>query len=269
MIKYGLCVAVFLSALVGFPAMSQVVNVCNDNAEWPPYTFYPRDNGKADKSSLVGASYEAIKTIFQQAGMKMEMKMMPWKRCLDEVHNFATKGQFELFMDGSSNDERMSKYLRTEAFYQTNQGYLYSTKKFPSGPEVKKVSDLNKYKVCGIAGYNYEPYVKYGLTSKIDTRTKSPKSLLQKLTAGRCDIFLSAIEPILGGNLVGQITFTPDIKYAVLNELPKTKFYGWVSKGSPRSAQLVETINKGLDKLKADGELDKIFKKYTSTGTGF
>ncbi|MCL9780923.1 transporter substrate-binding domain-containing protein [Vibrio sp. S4M6] len=267
--KYGMSVLLLLSALVGFPAMSQVVNICNDNAEWPPYTFHPRDNGKADKSSLVGASYDTLKVIFQQAGMKMEMKMIPWKRCLDEVQNYAKKGQFELFMDGSSNDERMSKYIRTEAFYQTNQGYLYSTKKFPSGPEVKKVSDLNKYKVCGIAGYNYETYMKNGLTAEIDTRAKSPKNVLQKLSAGRCDIFLSAIEPILGGNLVGQITFTPDIKYAVLNELPKTKFYAWVSKGSPRSAQLVETINNGLNKLKADGELDKIFKKYTATGTGF
>lgn len=267
--KLSVGILVLLSSLITFPAMSSVVMVCNDNAEWPPYTFHPRENGKADKSKLTGATYESLGIIFKQSGMDMTMKMIPWKRCLDEVKNYETKGNFEMFIDGSSNKDRMSQYIRTDAFYQISQGFFYSTKAFPSGPDVKKVSDLNKFKVCGVAGYNYEPYEKYGLTAKIDTGSKNSEALLKKLSSGRCDIFLSTIEPIVGGDLVGQFTLTPDVKYQVLQEIPKTKFYAWVSKGSPRAAQLVEVINKGLSKMKADGELETVYKKFSPTGTGF
>ncbi|WP_022941272.1 substrate-binding periplasmic protein [Psychromonas hadalis] len=260
---------VVLLVCMVFPAISSVVSICSDSAEWPPYTFYPRNNGKIDKSMLTGATYDAIELIFKQAGMSMKMKMIPWKRCLQEVKNYTEKGNFEIFIDGSSNKKRMSQYIRTNPFYQMNQGLFYSTKKYPSGPDIKKVTDLNNFKVCGVAGYSYEQYQKKGLTVNIDTGTKSSEALLKKLSAGRCDIFLSSIEPIIWGGLIGQFTLTADIKYSLLDEISKTKFYAWISKGSPRANQLVDTINKGLKTLKENGELETIFKTYLPTGTGF
>ena len=50
-----LVVGIHLYALA---ALAQPVGICDDSSEWPPYSYFPRIEGKADTLQLNGAMIE-------------------------------------------------------------------------------------------------------------------------------------------------------------------------------------------------------------------
>ncbi len=72
-------------------AIAQPVKICSDQEDWAPFTFYPRVNGKADKSRQIGITQDLLKEVFKIVGLKYSVTPQPWKRCLQEVHKFGKK----------------------------------------------------------------------------------------------------------------------------------------------------------------------------------
>jgi len=52
----------------------KTINICDDGAEWPPYTYYKRVNGEATKE-LVGYSVDVIREIFSKHGIEFTLKI--------------------------------------------------------------------------------------------------------------------------------------------------------------------------------------------------
>ncbi|MFK5894546.1 MAG: transporter substrate-binding domain-containing protein [Pseudomonadota bacterium] len=239
---------------------SQPVHICDDSAEWPPYIYYSRMDNKLDKSNLNGATIDLFKEIFKLAKLEYSIQLRPWKRCLLDVENFGKKQRYEVFSNGSFSRERAKKYYVSTPIYQTNQGLFYSTKKYPNGLAINKLSDLNNFKkICGIHGYSYE---EYKLNQNPYQGANDITTALKMLSLQRCDIFLSSIEPVYGGEVIGKYTIPADITNIVIPELKPTTFHLFISKSSPRAYELVTKLNQAILILQHNGISEKIFKKH-------
>lgn len=249
----------FFSAVVS----AQPVKICDDSREWPPYSYFPRVERKADTSKLTGAMIELVETIFELIGMDYSITTMPWKRCLHEVANFAKSKKYEVAIEGTLNEERLKKYYATTYIYTTTGGYWYSTKKYPEGPVLKTPEDLKKYNLCGIFGYNYTGY---GVAADVlSSQPKDYQAAFTMVSLGRCDLFLSNIPTALGKVALGELTIPEDVVGKKVPGLPSGTFHIFIAKTSPRAQALLARINQAIHVLNFRGITDEIFTKYLPT----
>ena len=268
----------FLSLLLiaGMTAVSQAyadninkeVKVCDHNGEWPPYTYFKRESGVTDKSGIEGATIELMEEVFKRIGLKHSITMMPWIRCLYEVDHFSENKKYEVFINGSYNEERASKYYITSALYKTHHALFYSTIKFKTPPVVDSPSNLVGYTFCGILGYNYAMYRKAGLINTIDTGAEGLAAVLEKVTHERCDFFPSPMEPILAGKRLGMYDYSEVISAIKIPWAGTTTFHAFIAKSSPRAFELYTKINQQIQILQSSGKSDEIFKKWLEEGDG-
>ena len=263
--KTGLITLLFLVA--SSVAIAQPVRICNDDTEWPPYTYYPRVDGKPDKSRLTGAVVELLDEIFKINEMEYSIKLIPWKRCLNEVYRFGENRKYEVFTDGTFSVERTKKYYLSTMIYATHQGVFYSKKKYPNGVPMQKPSDLNRFNLCGVHGWNYEYlYTDYGVAKekKIDTGAKNILHALTKISKLRCDVLPNSLEPVYGGVAVEKYTLPADIASMPIPGVDPTTFHIFVSKSSPRAYELLTKINQAILILQHNGVSRNIFNRYFS-----
>ncbi len=247
---------------------SEEVKICYHDGEWPPYIYFKREGGKVNKAVVLGATVELFNEIFKRIGLEHSMTMMAWKRCLYEVDHFDKNDEFEIFTNGSYSESRADKYYITSALYRARQGLFYSTKKFKIPPTIGTASDLKKYNICGILGYNYAMYRKLGVTNKIDTAAQGLAHVLKKVAAQKCDFFPSPMEPILAGKKLGVYNYSKDISAIRVPWAGTTTFHAFISKKSPRAFELYTRINHEIQVLQGSGESDMIFNKWLGEGDG-
>lgn len=246
------------------------ITFCSDRAEWPPYSYYHRNNdGSKDESKIVGASVDLLQAMTEVEDFKFKMIFIPWKRCLEEVKNYQEYKKSEGLTDAAINDERRKDYLYTKVVYSTNPGFFYSEARFSEGPKIVKLTDLNNYKLCGNFNYVFDMFVEAGITNTIDQGGKSIDANIMKVRRGSCEMYLTnSIEPIYGTQQIGKITIPKGINSYKLNGLKKTDFVYLVAKDSPRGKEIVATMNRAIDKLQASGKAEQLFKQYLPGGSG-
>jgi polar amino acid transport system substrate-binding protein len=241
-------------------ASAQPVTICDDSREWPPYSYFPRVDGKADTSKLTGAMIDLIDEIFHLMHMDYSITAIPWKRCLHEVANFAQSKQYEVAIEGTLNEERLQHYYATTYVYTTTGGYWYSKKKYPQGPAIHSPEDLKKYTLCGILGHNYTGY---GVSPElISSSPQNYQAALTMVSLGRCDMFLSNIPTVLGKATLGELTIPDDIVGKKVPGLPSGTFHIFIAKSSPRAQELLTNINQAIHVLNLRGLTDRIFNAY-------
>jgi polar amino acid transport system substrate-binding protein len=245
---------------------NETIEVCTDNSDWAPFTYYERNSNGEKSNKFTGASVDALKAISKKTGIKFNISAYPWKRCLSYVEHYGKVKKFEAFIDGTSNKSREEKYLKTEPFYATTLGVFYSKTRFPKGLDISLRKDLAPYKVCGIHGQNYDKYVKLGI--KLDTGSKNISSAIKKVLAGRCDVYVSSLEPVLGDILLGNVEMPENLTYTQIKEKESNNFYFWISKQSLRAKEIKTTMDKAIKELKKDGKWEEIYKNYIPTGSG-
>ncbi len=124
----------------------EIVNICDDAAEWPPYIFYKRDTTGEKTKELIGISVDLLREIFDKQGIRFTVELRPWARCQKEVE---LGEDFQLALNASYNQERAEKYYLSLPYYSTSSYYFYSKKHNPNGLDIKNMADLKKYSVCG------------------------------------------------------------------------------------------------------------------------
>ena len=236
------------------------VKVCDDISSWPPYSYpSPIGEGKTEQKQT-GAMVDFLGHLFKEIGLKYTLTLRPWKRCFEEVKNFSGTNDFEVVINASINSERAKNYHVTKPIYPTNFGVFYSVDAFPAGLSLGSQSDLKKYKICGIRDYNYN---EYGLSpSDISSTTGSLKTAFKMLGRGRCQIVVSYIEPALGTKLFGDPIVPRNVRVVPAPDSPRPTFHMLISRKSSRGLQLLERLNRAIDKLKNDGTWDRIMGKY-------
>ncbi|HEY0589989.1 MAG TPA: transporter substrate-binding domain-containing protein, partial [Pseudoduganella sp.] len=174
-----------------FAAISHIA-ICEDENEWPPYVYRQR-GADGTPGKLTGYAVDVISEILARNKISYSFDLIPWPRC----QAVATLGkEYQMVLNLSYNPERQRNFLLTRAYYSTTTFYYYSRRHHSAGLKIAGLGDLRKQRVCGIHGYNY---VNYGLPpGEVDQGARDFSTLIAKLHAGRCTLFLEKQEVMAG-----------------------------------------------------------------------
>lgn len=237
------------------------VQIClGDSNEWPPYTYWQRSDGEVDRSRLTGSASTLVLEILQRLQLPYEVHYMPWARVQQELGDFAEKGRCEVTWDASYNAERAAYAHYSALLYETRLGLFYSAQRFAEVPLPALLQNLQPYRVCGVIGYNYQPF---GLGEPIK-RFPGIQQNLDMLQRQRCDFFPSEIEPLYGGLTLGIYQGHEQLRHIPL--VAGKEFFLLVSKGSARGESLVTQFDQQLKQLQASGEAQQIFQRFMPDG---
>lgn len=258
---------VAFSVSAGAQALSlKTVTVCDDVAEWPPFTYRARKpagpvSGAAPAGTtpeVVGYSVEVLRRILAPLGIAVRIELLPWVRCLREVE----AGQnFQMALNASASPERQQRFLLSEPYYETTHAYFYSRRRYPNGVALRRVEDLAEFHVCGVHGYNYSAY---GLRDEqVDRGALDFGRVIAKLLADRCELGLEKLEAVQATRYTGKnLLADPDIAYAPIPGMAKGEFHMVVSRQHPQGKALQQVLNAGLKTLRDSGQLQAIRKNY-------
>jgi polar amino acid transport system substrate-binding protein len=239
------------------PFVGEKIAICEDGAEWPPYTHYQRVNGQATKE-VVGFSVDVVNEIFKKHGIESKVDLIPWARCQAELLDGTT---YQMALNASFNAKRDHDYLLVKPHYSIRSDYFYSKKNHPNALTINSVKDLQNYNVCGMLGYNYD---EYGVKAvKLDQHSTDFSSMISKLYAGRCDLFIEKYEIMAGFKVTGQdFLADPNLGAAAIPGFPTSNFHMMISRKYPKAAALKEILEAGITEMEASGRLQELSKKY-------
>ncbi len=131
------------------------ITVCDGNEEWPPFTYFQRDEFGNKTKTITGYSVELLTKILNENGIKVKFTLVPWKQCVQGALKAKT---YQIALNATYTENRVPDFLMTDTFYTINTKFFYLKSKYPNGfPDIKTASELySKGSVCGLQGYNYE-----------------------------------------------------------------------------------------------------------------
>lgn len=235
------------------------IAICDDENEWPPYSYYQRIDGKKS-ATITGFAANVIKDIFSRRGVDYTIDLIPWPRCLA----VSTLGKdYGMVLNMSYNAERAKSFYFSRPYYATTSYYYYSRRNHPEGLAIASVADIRKYRVCGVQGYNYDGY---GLApGEVDQGAKNFTALITKVKLGRCALFLEKDEVMTGYAAIGKNYLAdPDIGKAPIPGMKPDLFYFGVSKRFAHGEELDALIDEELLHMEASGRLVELWRKASS-----
>jgi polar amino acid transport system substrate-binding protein len=247
-------IALLMAAGASRAALPSVIGVCDDGAEWPPYTYFKRVNG-TKTNTLIGFSVEYLQRVLERKGLHFTLDLIPWKRCMAEV----VSGHYAMLLNASLNDERARDYLVTQPYYALTLVYFYDADR--PRPAINSAADLRTLHACGVSGYNYVPF---GLEpNMIDTDAKDLPQAFLKLKRGHCDVVPERLEVAIGYEAIGELDLKAEgIQYAPVPHLPRSPFYMMVSRNVPYANELLSVLNEGIAAIEGSHEAYDLAAKY-------
>ena len=231
--------------------LPDVVRICTD-AEWPPYDY--KDPGNERKA--VGATIDILHEIFKRGGLETDISIVPWKRCEIGVEN----GEYHMIIDLSKNAEREKKYLVSEPLYELNHVFYYDKGRYPDGPGIGSVKDVDGFSVGSILGYNLGIY-KFDI-SKVDSGTKTIAKLLRKLRAGRIDLAIGYVEIWQGLAAMGK-TDLKGLGHVKIPEMPSAVYHVMFTRKKGKGGEaLLGIFDRELGRLRSEGRYREIFENH-------
>ncbi|MFG6468182.1 substrate-binding periplasmic protein [Roseateles sp. BYS87W] len=233
--------------------------ICDGAPGWPPFIYVTKDHSKADaETDVAGFSVEVLKNILKTADIPYKIDLLPWRRCLQEVERGKN---YQMALQASLNQDRTSKYLVSRSYYRTSSHIFYLRQRFPDGMPIHRLSDLKNYRVCGLFGFNYEPY---GLGhDDVDQASGSHANLIKRLRMGRCDLFIEQIEVMAGIDRLGMIAPAGgDIRHDPVPGVAPLEFHMLISRNLSSGGDLLELINSGVSNLEKTGQLEKLWIQH-------
>ena len=248
-----------IAAATDSPLKGTVIKACEDEAEWPPYTYYLRDAAQKPTPIITGLSVDVASEILTKQGAKFEPELLPWARCEDQVK----KGNlFQFALNATYSTERAQDYLISDPIYNTTSAYFYDVKYHPDGLKIEALSDLKKYKICGLFGYNYTAYGIEKNSPNLDNHAKYYSEIIKKLKNQSCDLFIEKIEVVQGKAKIGQVLINDNIKWGRIPMPKQDEFHYLISKKWDKSNALLKALNDGLAEMKQNGDMKKLLDKY-------
>lgn len=237
----------------------KVIHICEDAAEWPPYHYLKRENGKKTEE-IVGYGIDVLDRVFGKHGISYKIDFLPWKRCLAEVKK---GGKYQMALSGSYSRERDDTYHLVN-WYKTTVYYYYSKKRYPQGLKIEKLSDLENYDLGGVRGYNYYFLGEY--EQKMDKGAENIEAVIKKMSLGRFDLTFEQYEIFSGFRAIGNDHLAnQDLGFAKLSGVDPTWFNMMISKNYVYSPELKKIISEGIAELFWSGEHKTLLEKHGLT----
>lgn len=219
--------------------------VMGTNAAFPPFEF--KDNTGAGTNGVDGVDAAMMKAIAEELHMKLEIKDMEF----DSLSNALENGQIDCIAAGFTVDpDREESMDFSKGYYEASQAVLVK-----KGTTIKSADEL-KGKIIG--GQNGTT----GLIDKADKLTSKDKIkgfsngavAVEALKNGQVDAVIIDVNP--AKEYVKNNANTIDI---VENLFDKEEYAIAVKKGDK---ELLEKIDKALQKIKDSGKMDEIIAQY-------
>lgn len=219
-----------------------VINVGLEGT-YPPFSFVD-ENGK-----LAGFEVELAEALAKELGVKAKLQPTPWDGILAALQS---KRLDVVVNQVTISEERKAKYAFSKPYTVSGIQALV-LKKNLEALNIKGPADLAGKKVGVGLGTNYEQWVKQEVP-KADVRTyNDDPAKFQDLRVGRIDAILI--------DRLAALEYAQKAKDTAVTGDAFSRLDSGIAlrKGEP---ELLDAIDKALDKLRADGTLAKLSTKY-------
>lgn len=218
--------------------------------EWEPFT--------SENLEGYGFFTEIVTAAFEQAGVPIEYRFYPWKRCEEMVHNGEAWGTFPY----AYTEERTAIYNYSDKVFPDSTVMFYrkdNSKIDLNAIDVARLETLKPYTIGGITGYSYEkPFNDAGLM--VDWASGEEDGI-HKLAKGRIDFYPQ--NDAAGWALLRKLYPDEINNFAILEKpLFQNDFYIISSKQYPDGDKILQSFNKGLNEIKENGRMQAILDKY-------
>lgn len=220
------------------------VLVMATNAEFPPYEFHDTVDGE-DK--IVGIDAEVAALIAEELGMTLEIEDIAFDSVLAEVQS----GKADIAMAGITvTEDRLKSVNFTDPYTTATQMIIV-----PEGSEIKTVDDLNGKTIGVQLGTTGDIYVEDVPDATIERYNKGFEAV-QALSQGKIDAVVIDGEPAK--------VFVSQTEGLVLLDEPFTEEEYAIAIAKDND-ELLQKVNDALNKLKENGEFQKVVDKYISS----
>ncbi|AMC34036.1 substrate-binding periplasmic protein [Janthinobacterium sp. B9-8] len=241
-------IAFLLLMISGISAQSAELRVRIASGEFQPYLSKSLQNE--------GFISKIIRAAFKQENVMVSIAYYPWKRSYDMVK----KGEADLTPYWVKTPEREQLFILSDPIDIVQYGFFHLKE---NKITQLNFSNLNKYKVGVSLGYSYGFAFDTARKKQqfIYDEAPSDEINIRKLIAKRIDLFTA--DKILGQYLIfttlspeeaDKITFFP-------KNFAEEPVYLLISKKTPNGAEIADKFNKGLKKIKQNGEYQRIMQE--------
>ena len=204
----------------------------------------------------VGILVDVINEAFRRAGYAVEIRLMPWARCLGEVKDGLVDGIFSVFV--TSDRQQFLNYTNEVLITQVQALFVLNDSSVKFDGDLKALSD---YSIGIIIQTSYGPRLdaalKGDIFQRIDTARNSEINM-RKLLARRVDVIPSYQHVALGTakklGALGKIRqLYPEVE-AIPSYLAfsRQRDYG----------KIIRAFDVALASMKKDGTYAKLFSRY-------
>jgi polar amino acid transport system substrate-binding protein len=239
----------FLSGIAASAA--QPVRACAANLEYPPYLYAENQGGRHD---LAGLSLDILQYALRKNGKSMvRVQRLPWLRCLKLVE----LGEMDLVLNVPTAQIESSPFLISEPYAIVHSVYFVSSANAAKGIRIGSYEDLSKYRICGLLGNRYDAY---GIdTAKVDTGSDDYLSLINKVKAGHCDLFIEKreiVESLSRRNAALKAALnSPQLMQFSLPEDSPIGLHYAISRNMPGARLLLKQLDASISILRRNGKI--------------
>jgi polar amino acid transport system substrate-binding protein len=239
-------VSILLTGCSGKKAGDQVVKI-GTNAEFPPFEKM-EGNGE-----ITGFDADLIRAIAKAENMKIDFHHYGWDQMLDGV----SRGKLDVGIAAITiTDDRKKQYDFTEPYFDAKQLILV-----PTTSQVKSLKELKGKKIGVQSGTTGEALVQamFGKTYPGLKGYDAIPSAVNDLELGRLDAVV-----VDNAVIMDYMKKLGQGKYKIVEDPSiKTEQYGIIVKKGNK--ELLDKLNDGLKKIKANGTYNRIYEKYFGT----
>lgn len=236
----------FISIFSIFSEAEEPVLLVTGN--WPPYS------GKSAKN--FGIYSEAALIAFKKMNIPMKFEFYPWSRC-EEI---LAKGNAFASYPYVKTEKRLLSYSFTVPLNNAHNVFFYYNNPAFNSFKNKDFKDLKQYQIGTVRGYYYvDLFKKYDLNT---FSSNNDEEALNLLKARRIELYSNDL--IVGLYLINK--YFPNekqkFKYFFAKQYTKKPLHYMVSKKYNNSYKIFKQFNRTLIKMKRNGEINRIIKKY-------
>ncbi|WP_320175300.1 transporter substrate-binding domain-containing protein [Maridesulfovibrio sp.] len=235
-------------------AKAEIVKV-GGTGYWSPYCYTSPD----DPLTLKGFTVDFLREVFCRPEDELQFVALPWKRCLVMLEN----NELDLVLDGSKDSPRLRNFLFSRKIYHLDNALFYLKSRFPNGPQIKAIADIDNFSLGGVFGFNYKVYPFD--VSRVQQGAKDIETMLKMLEKRRFELGIGFKQIVCSRMRLNGLD-GGDISFIRMPGVDSLRFYVF-GNHNPKTRKLIERINYALQEMAADGRLAELKRQYGLQGS--
>ncbi|UTH73645.1 ABC transporter substrate-binding protein [Chromobacterium sp. IIBBL 290-4] len=226
-------------------AEDAAITVCYD--KYPPYAL-----GEFGQESQGGIKVRLLQEIGKQLGLKVTVKILPWKRCQSEAKEGRVDGILPLYKTA----EREQYLAFSVPVMKQFNCFMYRKSLFRGEVDWADYASLAKYKLGMEIGSVVDKSMEDAFSaSHAIERAADSITLIRMIESGRID--MATVDSNVGRYLLNQqgVTETIGLSNAPIGQMSDAAFGFSKAAGAQR---WVPEFNRIIEKMRATGQLDKL-----------